>query len=313
MRNSFLFFFVLAMPFFEYGSYKYLFVWNILAILGLFLAKKSIKDIVVLGIFCIIGIWLSYNLKSIVNYAQLYSFLVWISGTYIFFKISHKNLRRNLIQRAFRLLAIVAILDWFIFGSMDISLSESLFNIESRHITKSTGLMGLHRSTGFFGEPGTQAVALGFMFYFAEPNRINRIIYIISGMLTFSPYILLPLLLKAKRSYKALLFIVIVLISITPGNRLYDIVHFRDTSFLMRVDSVLLFMENYTRIGYFNDYLFTDVGLWFEMFAQIGHLGILFLLLLLFAPGGALVLLLKIKVFAGYWMYSLYSLIFDEK
>ena len=308
---------ILTVSLFEAGSYKWIPVLMIFDLLYLiFLSKKlyikeGYNQLLLIGIIITVLVFM-YN-GSNTDLSKFLSVTVW--GSFLIlhkFCVSNRNIGQSFLM-TFHILSLLAISDFVLFLSLNFDLSDFLFDISSRHISKSKGLFNLPRSTGLFGEPGTQATPLIITFLLSNKiKKSDMLLYIFCTVIIFSPYMLLGFskLINRKNLVKFMILLPAVLMLFYQ--RIHQIISFQDTSFLMRIEAFIKFFNQSKTHLFESETLYTDIGLWFELFSSYNFLGIYMLLLITLKNRyWPLLFILKIKAYSG-WPLLLASINFNR-
>lgn len=297
---------LLAIALFEAGSYKWTPILLIIDLLYLIFnnrklyTKEGLNQFLLLGL--IIAILISMYNERYTDLSKFLSVTVW--GLFLIlhsFCVSNRNIRQSFLI-TFQILSFFAILDFNLFLLLNFDLSDFLFDFSSRHISKSKGLFNLPRSTGLFGEPGTQAIPLVITFLLSDKIKRNTtLIYIFCTIIIFSPYMLLGFTKFINKKNLGKIIISLPILLVIFHQRVYDIITFEDTSFLMRIEAFIQFFNQSKMYLFESDTLYTDIGLWFELYSSYKLLGLLILLLITLKNRyWPILFILKIKAYSGW-------------
>jgi hypothetical protein len=318
--NVVLLFFIFLIPFFEYGSYRLLplvwVFWGVRVFIRktIFFNRQSIH-MSILFFFTLLIVYLGYISSS--NTGRVFSLLFWSFSFFLVSIVYRKGaIEPRYFQCLFYFLAFLCVVDYVAYSVISIDISSYL-GVESRHYT---GAKPYVRSTGLFGEPGTQGIALLICFILSKPKEnINRFIYICCSLITLSPYMLLGYTVFFKITKKTFLLMFVFISLFISGNlfiaegRIYDLITLQDSSLLYRLSVVTELLNGMSNTGlYSTDVLLTDAGFIFEAYYEFGWLAIVYILLSPFwyFP---FFMVLKIKTFSGWFFVYCYMKFFTGK
>ena len=299
---------ILLISTFESGSYKVapilFLIYPILVFKNKILINKKILFHGLIYFVFIITIFSRYN-SSYSDIPMSRALLTWSLLIPIhFFIIKTKNLDKSLAL-VFKIIIVVALLDYVLFFLYKVDLSSIFLGIQSRHISQHVGIGNLPRSTGLFGEPGTQANAILIIFLLIKNKTRNiKFFYVLVTIITLSPYLLIGFYyFISRKNIIKFIVITIPIFMIIFYDRVVRIINFEDGSFLERVKALDYFYENYMYLNYLfsSDVLFTDAGLWLELMVEYGYFPLMiFLIFILKNKIPSIILLLKIKAYSGW-------------
>lgn len=304
------FIFMLLLPLFEYGSYRIAVAFIFFSFLiSLFRGKINFNRSVAASFFLIIATlffaWTNY-IPGVSDLGRTLSFLVWPLS--FMFLLLHYPLTSffEAARWVFRVLIFFAFLDFLLFFLLGVDFT-SFLGVESRHVTLTKPYV---RSTGLFGEPGTQAIALLFLFSLIPRKKpIEIILYLFSVCIVLSPYLLLGLLLLLRyfgnRKFLQLFFVFTLIALFVYAwfaeLRLFRILTLQDSSMIARVEAVYELFSGEIGNGMFSDdVLLTDAGLVFDIVYQFGFEALILALPFLLSSN-VVVLFLKVKIYSGWF------------
>lgn len=238
--------------------------------------------------------------------------LVWtLIIPFHFLTVNTSDLDKSLYM-VLKFLVFFAALDYFLFSISGFDISKNFLGVESRHISKHVGIGVLPRSTGLFGEPGTQANALLIVFLLIKKKCIKtKILYSIATILILSPYLILGYFsFLSRKNLIKILLLFSPIIFVLFWERILRILSFEDGSFLARLDAIDYFINNYSYLQYIfsTEILFTDAGFWLESIVEYGYIGALVIWILILRNRLPMIFLfLKIKAYAGWPIFFMFK------
>lgn len=302
-------FFIFLVPFFEYGSYKMLpvcwFFW-LLIILNKGTIILSKKTLVLFFFNVALFSYVVINYSSNTDLGKVISLFSWsVSTVLLSLTFKEKEPYSFNFKPIFMVLVFFCFLDYFTYSFTSVDISSYL-GVESRHYTQAKPYI---RSTGLFGEPGTQGIALLLSFILIKnKTKYIKFLFLSCFFLTKSPYMILGFLYYLKFGFKSVVAIIFsifsgVLFALSqPESRLYNLITLQDSSLNARFDMVGNLLEGLAYNGiYSSDILLTDAGYLFELYYEFGYFGLLFIILS-FSLNVPFLHLLKIKTFSA-WVF----------